>query len=296
MQDVDSSCVTVGLPFRNCERTLLDAVRSVFAQTHSAWRLLLVDDGSTDGSLQIATRIHDPRVQLYSDGQASGLSARLNQIARMTETDYLARMDADDVMHPHRLAAQFEFLRDNPHVDVVGTAVFSVDATLAPVGVRAMEPLTGRLRTVLAEGLFCHPTICGRSEWFRANPYDSRFPRGEDHELWCRTEASSVFETLCRPLYFYREVGHFNLSSYRGSCETDRQIFRKYGPAIVGRTGTAVLIVRSHLKYAIYRVCAAVGLADRLVLRRSRPLTPEESADALSALRSVRGTAVPMVS
>ncbi|MEN6400626.1 MAG: glycosyltransferase, partial [Armatimonadia bacterium] len=64
-----SPMVTVGLPFYNNESTLLDAVRSIFAQTFQDWELVLLDDGSTDGSLEIARSIDDPRVRVIADGQ-----------------------------------------------------------------------------------------------------------------------------------------------------------------------------------------------------------------------------------
>ena len=107
----DGVTVTIGIPFLNARRTLADAVRSVFAQTHGDWELLLVDDGSTDGSSDVVRQLLDPRVRLLADGVTLGLCARLNQIAAAARGAYLARMDADDLMHPERIARQLEHLR-----------------------------------------------------------------------------------------------------------------------------------------------------------------------------------------
>src|SRR5690554_4188978 len=100
--EADVSCdlpsVSIGIPFFNAEAYLLDAIKSVFAQTHQNWELILLDDGSTDRSLEIARSIDDPRVRVYSDGQNKHLAARLNEIARLARYEYLARMDADDLM------------------------------------------------------------------------------------------------------------------------------------------------------------------------------------------------------
>ena len=60
--------VTIGIPFLNARRYLADAVRSVFAQTFADWELILIDDGSTDGSLDVVRNLHDPRVRIVSDG------------------------------------------------------------------------------------------------------------------------------------------------------------------------------------------------------------------------------------
>ena len=103
--------LTIGIPFFNAEATLLDAVRSVFAQTHQDWELLLVDDGSTDRSLELARSIDDPRVRVYSDGRNKRLAARLNEISRLARFDHVARMDADDVCLPERLARRPDSLK-----------------------------------------------------------------------------------------------------------------------------------------------------------------------------------------
>ena len=126
--------VAVGIPFRNAEKTLEDAIRSVFAQTVQEWELFLVDDGSTDRSLEIAHAVRDPRVNVVSDGCKRTLAPRLNQISWLASAPLLARMDADDLMHPARLERQVAYLEKKPEVDVVGSAVVSVDATLRPRG------------------------------------------------------------------------------------------------------------------------------------------------------------------
>jgi len=103
--------VSVGIPFLNPGPYLDLAVRSVFAQTYPNWELILVDDGSTDGSYERATAIQDPRVRVLRDGQNKGLPARLNEIVRLAKGELVARMDADDAMHPLRLAKQVGFCR-----------------------------------------------------------------------------------------------------------------------------------------------------------------------------------------
>src|SRR5512138_427624 len=102
--------VSIGIPFYNPGRAFEKAVRSVFSQTHADWELILMDDGSSDGSLELARSITDPRVRVLSDGANRGLCARLNQIAREARHGLLCRMDADDVMHPDRLHRQVEEL------------------------------------------------------------------------------------------------------------------------------------------------------------------------------------------
>ncbi|HWN13623.1 MAG TPA: glycosyltransferase family A protein, partial [Candidatus Dormibacteraeota bacterium] len=145
----DRVSVTIGIPFRNARRSLATAVRSVFAQTHHDWELLLIDDGSTDGSIEVVRRLDDPRVRLLGDASHRGLCTRLNQIAAMARGTYLARMDADDVMHPERVERQLALLQTDPSVDLVDTATFTMDDDLTPRGVRGDRPLDCRPESVL---------------------------------------------------------------------------------------------------------------------------------------------------
>jgi glycosyltransferase involved in cell wall biosynthesis len=284
--------VTVGLPFLNARRYLADAVRSVFAQTRDDWELLLIDDGSTDDSIEVVRNLDDSRVRLVSDGSNRGLAARLNQIASLARGAYLARMDADDLMHPERIERQLEFLRANPGVDVIDTATFTVDDDLTPLGIRGDRPLDARPAAVLRNGLLIHPTVMGRAEWFRSNPYDPVYVRAEDRELWSRTCAATKFARRCEPLFFYREGLGGNLRNYLRTEETVAEIVRRYGPLLVGAWRTRLLLMRSRLKSMAYRHGTRLGLQGRLIRRRNRPLDAAEVREGRRILSVIRSTPV----
>jgi glycosyltransferase involved in cell wall biosynthesis len=288
--------VTVAIPILNAERTLGDAIRSVFAQTFRNWVLLLVDDGSTDRSLEIVRRIRDPRVAVLADGLNKGLPTRLNEIAALTETEYLARMDADDLMHPERLERQLRFLEQHPAIDLLGTANYTIDQANNPVGVRNDTLVDDSKPTVLREGYVVHPTITGRTSWFRGNLYDPGFLRAQDYELWCRVCPSRAITTLPEPLLFYRETVPIKLRNYLLGSKTTRRVLRKYGPPIVGRLGTAVLVGKSHLKGWLYIVCTLLGMQGRLLRKRNRSVTPTEAEEARALLTRILGTEIPGLS
>src|SRR5262245_13561202 len=114
--------VTVAISFNDEELYLAGAVRSVLGQTFEDFELLLLDDGSRDRSLEIARGfLSDPRVRVFSDGSRRHLAARLNEATRLARGRYIARMDADDVMHPRRLAVQVAHLDREPDCRAVGT-------------------------------------------------------------------------------------------------------------------------------------------------------------------------------
>jgi glycosyltransferase involved in cell wall biosynthesis len=285
--------ITIGLPFFNSEATLTSALQSIFAQTERDWELLLVDDGSTDGSLRIARQVSDPRVTVISDGINRGLPYRLNQIATLSQRQYLARMDGDDLMHPERLRRQREFLNRNPGVDAVGSPAFIIDSRNEVTGRRGDARFDPSPRAVLEHGLFIHPTVMGRRDWFRAHQYDSRFVRAEDRELWCRAAGQATFARLDVALLFYREPENLNLGNYLQSCATDRRILLQYGPPVVGRVRTGALIAQSYLKDTCYRTASLSGSASLLVRRRNRALTKSDHRAATAIVDQILATPVP---
>jgi glycosyltransferase involved in cell wall biosynthesis len=283
-----SVTVTIAIPFLNAQRTLADAVRSVFAQTCADWELILMDDGSSDNSLKWVRDVDDRRVRVVSDGVNRGLCARLNQIASLAQGKYLARMDADDLMHPERLERQLAFLEANPGVDLVDTATYTVDDDLTPLGIRGDHPLQCAPEQVLRRGLLIHPTVMGRTEWFTSNPYDPAFVRAEDRELWIRTCATTKFARLSEPLFFYREGLGGNLRNYLRTEATVREILRTYGPSIVGAWQTSLLVAQSRLKSGSYFLTTKLGLQEKLIRKRNRPLTAGELNVARTTLTAIR--------
>ena len=160
--------ITIGIPFYNAELYLADAIRSIFAQTYQDWELILVDDGSTDRSLEIARSVKDRRVRVISDGRNRRLPSRLNQIAAEARYDLVGRMDADDLISPTRFEKQVAFLSNHPEVDLVTTGICSISNGERPVGVRtdsAMMSLQGAILSSVATQ-FAMLQYSGRKSWF----------------------------------------------------------------------------------------------------------------------------------
>lgn len=283
--------LSVAIPFLNADRTLSDAIRSVFAQTFQDWELILVDDGSRDNSLQIARSVADPRVRVISDGMKKGLPFRLNQIAGLARGQFLARMDADDLMHPDRLQSQLDFFAANPTVEVTSSAVYVIDEENLPVGFRCTQPLQLSARTVFPEARLIHPSVMARTSWFRANPYHE-MDRGEDVELWIRTFQTTNFHNIRVPLMFYRERKSGHLQTALRSRRSRIAIYRHYGPALIGRLQTAELIGKTYLKAELYRLFCALGREHVLVSRRNTSISAQQRQQALQVIDQIRQTKV----
>jgi glycosyltransferase involved in cell wall biosynthesis len=275
--------VTVGISFKNPGRYFELAIKSVFAQTFTEWELILIDDGSTDKSLEFAENISDDRVRVYSDGYSKGLNIRLNQMVQLARAPYFFRMDADDIMHFIRIEKQYQILKehDDSIAVVVGSAAYSIDNTSSVIGLRQSAPT--QHHSFNARHSFIHPTVAAKTAWFKANPYseDRKFHRCEDAELWCRTTATTKFINLQEPLLFYREANAFSFDKYSETAlGLMHTIDRYYGQNIF-----QLLYLRSKelLKLWCFMLLTRINMTDLMISNRYNKIDPnfQHEADRL---------------
>ena len=112
--------LTVLMPVYNAEKYLKPALESILNQTYKDFEFLIIDDGSTDKSLEIIKSYNDSRIRLIGHEQNQKLIATLNEGIKLAQGEYIARMDADDISAPERLQKQMEFLEKHPATVVLG--------------------------------------------------------------------------------------------------------------------------------------------------------------------------------
>jgi glycosyltransferase involved in cell wall biosynthesis len=283
--------VTIGISFKNPGEFFSLALQSVFAQTYSDWELILVDDGSNDGSFEFAEGIDDPRVRVVRDGQNRGLNIRLNQMVALARGRFFFRMDADDIMHPERVARQVRVLEREGADTVVGSACYSIDKSSAIVGHRL--GVTRQLSGFEAIGSFYHPTVAASTEWFRQNPYAEVFPyfRAEDAELWCRTTGHTRFVVLSERLMFYRE-GSASLQTYvDGRMVAIHILIERFQNP---RVKFLWLLFKELGKIFVAVVLGSFGQYERLVRRRYISLDNEQIAQGKKLIDTVAATTLPI--
>lgn len=206
--------ISILMPSYNPGAHILDAVWSIKNQTFLDWELLILDDGSTDDSLNLINNITDSRIKIITEKKNRGLSYRLNQGITLAKGMYIARMDADDISFPDRLEKQFKFLLDNPHVDLVASRVLAFkDTSFSLIG---LLPFFNEHHKIISSPWrsipMPHPSWMAKSTWFRKYKYlIPEVRRCEDQELLLRSYPDSQFYCLPNVLLAYRQ-GPFNLS------------------------------------------------------------------------------------
>jgi glycosyltransferase involved in cell wall biosynthesis len=184
--------ITVLMPAFNAERFLEEAVQSVRDQTFGDFELLIINDGSTDATGDLAAELarHDGRIRVVSH-RNMGMGASLNRGLELARHEWIARLDADDVMLPERLERQMAFVRRHPTIAVASSLVLYIDETgrvLGRCGSRYTSPaaVSDAVRDNVLLG-FHHPAVLMRKSVVQeVGGYRPRFWPADDLDLWNR--------------------------------------------------------------------------------------------------------------
>jgi glycosyltransferase involved in cell wall biosynthesis len=200
---------------------LREAVDSVLGQTLRDIELIVVDDGSTDDTAAMLGRVDDLRLSVLRQARA-GLTVSLNRALRLATAPLVARLDADDVALPERLARQVAFLDAHPEVGVLGTGSFDTDEPGRVLATyRPPESDAAIRRALIRRNPFVHSSIMmRRSVLDAAGGYDETVAVAQDYELWLRLSRLTGLANLGEPLVRRR------LGADRISIRRDRERLR----------------------------------------------------------------------
>jgi len=167
--------------------SVAEAVASVLSQTAGDLELIVVDDGSADATPDLLAAARDPRVRVVRQ-ERTGLTRALNRALGLARAPLVARLDADDVALPERLAYQRAFLERAPDVGLLGTAARELDADgrLVRIVQPPVDDVTLR-RALIRANPFVHSSVMARRALLeRAGGYDETLPVAQDYDLWMR--------------------------------------------------------------------------------------------------------------
>ncbi|GJG93483.1 glycosyltransferase [Cupriavidus pauculus] len=198
--------ISVVMPAYNAQEHLAEALQSVLQQTYEYFEVILIDDGSSDHTLEIARSFDDPRIRIVENESNLGLVNTLNKALGYCRGDYIARMDADDLCVPERFQLQVDFLAEHPEVGVVGGAIRFFDNIPTPY---TFHFPTAHEDIRVALMFYCplaHPALMFRRSVYDEGKlkYTSEFPHAEDYWLWSRFTVGVRSANLPDLLLHYR--------------------------------------------------------------------------------------------
>ncbi len=195
--------ISVVMPVHNALPFLDQSIRSILEQTLRDFEFVILDDASTDGSVELLREwsLRDKRIHLHESKKRLGLSGSSNAVVSKAGARIVARMDADDIAHPDRLRRQWNIIEGRPDVAVIGTLCNGIDASGRVVRPRDRWRLVRRSVYIP----FPHGSAMFRREVFdQVGGYNEASDGGEDQDLFSRMAARGRVLTLPDVLYSYR--------------------------------------------------------------------------------------------
>ena len=201
--------ISVVMSVYNGEKYIFEAICSVLRQSFSDFEFIIVDDGSTDDTLSIIRSFKDKRIILLQNDH--NFIKSLNLGLKKSTGKYVARMDADDIMHIDRLKIQHEIMEEEPEITVCSSWITSFgEGRISQV----IPSLSGIIEEPLIKFVYnnfiSHPTVLLRNDFLRShNLKYENYPCAEDYKLWTKiAKLGGVFFMESQPLLFYRVSKH----------------------------------------------------------------------------------------
>ncbi len=210
--------VSILMPVYNAAPYVKEAIESILTQTFTNFELLVFNDGSTDNSSEVIRAIDDKRITLFDYKENSGYVAHLNEGLRIARGQYIARMDADDIAFPDRLAKQVALLANEPAIGLCGTG-YQMFGTLDRVIQLPSDDKQIR-EFMLEHSPMGHPTVMFSKTVIAQHnlAYDKAFMPAEDYKMWYDFSRVSQLKNLPDILLHYRVHPH-QISSYQNATQ-----------------------------------------------------------------------------
>jgi glycosyltransferase involved in cell wall biosynthesis len=222
--------VSVMMPAYNCERFIGDAIESLRAQTYQEWELIVVNDGSTDGTAQVARAFRDPRITVIDQRNAGESSARNTALTHMWG-EFVAFLDADDLYLPRHIEAAAAVLRAEGQIDATYSDGFYCDERgrfIQTLSSRRIPPSDGDIfDRVLCSSAMLGPPVC---VVMRRAPvlahsleFDPGITIGPDWDFFVRFAETGRFKCIPEMTCGYRLHGQ-NISSVTGLAKRSQDL------------------------------------------------------------------------
>lgn len=247
--------ISVCISVYNGERYLRECIDSILNQDFEDFELLIVDDGSTDNSREIVLSYRDSRISLFTNKH--NYIESLNFLLQKAKGKYIARMDADDIMLPHRLSLQYDYMESHPTIGVLATSAYYVDSN--ELVCTYDKDFLVSYQDLLYANPIIHPTAFLRTSVvrnFRLN-YDIKYKYAEDYRFWTQCVMHNIaIAVIARPTIKYRrsaqQVSVRHTTNVKNTANRVRDCFAKwvcsqsnlnYRPPIIHASSCQVTVI-----------------------------------------------------
>jgi len=209
----------------NGKAYLAEAIESVLNQSWTDFEFIIIDDASTDNSVDIIKSYTDPRIRFFQNEKNIGQTASLNKGLGFAQGEYIARLDQDDVCLPERLQEQYKYLKNNQDITIVSSWEHTIDSKGVKVhSWRGKLDNYGGFLGYLLLGLcpVWHPSVMfKKSDILKLNGFDTDYGPAEDYELWSRIAVNRMNAAFVPKFHLLQRVHGNNQSLLQSDKQAD---------------------------------------------------------------------------
>lgn len=218
--------ISVIMPVYNTAPFLKEAIESVLNQTEQDFEFIIINDASTDNSIEVIEQFTDPRIRLIHNEKNLGVTFSLNKLIRVSTGKYIARMDGDDICLPNRFEEQLKEIKKHPENIVVCSTCLLIDEKGNKVGKWKDDSKycsSKDIRNHLPKNnCIVHPSVFLSRDLLTEYFYDPVQIASEDYDLWLRMSSEGIlFVKISKPLVLYR------IRSFSVTKQSTKNIFYK---------------------------------------------------------------------
>ena len=259
--------ISVLMSVFNEQDYISESINSVLNQSYENFELIIINDCSTDKTLEILESYTDPRINIFTNNINIGQTKSLNIGLEKCRGRYIARLDGDDMMTKKRLIKQFDYLKNNPDTKVIGSSYYSVDVSGERIGM-AKWPCGkdyNLFRSICGKNPVGHPTVLMEKSFInKVGRYREEFWFAQDYDLWLRLFARGyLIDNLPEYLTLYREpIKISNIKKNRQEM-LHRKAFISYTQTITNKT-IIPSVLNKYLDIILFNECKQLSIREIL--------------------------------
>jgi len=198
--------LSIIMPVYNSEQFLKIAIESILNQTHTNFEFIIINDASTDNSENIILKFSDERIKYFKNIVNIGVAETLNIGIQLAKSEYIARMDSDDIALPIKFETQIKQFKYNANLVLCGTnyTIFNKKELIVK-NIKLPEHNDDIKLSLLFENTICHPSVIFKKKiWLNNNKYNKLDINSEDYGLWTRSILDGDYYNVQEELLKYR--------------------------------------------------------------------------------------------
>ncbi|EKB51324.1 Chondroitin polymerase [Cecembia lonarensis LW9] len=251
--------LSVVMPVYNGEKHLVEAIESVLNQSFGNFELIIIDDASTDQSVEIIRSFADARIRLLQNEQNSGVAATRNRGLQEAKGEYLVWMDCDDIIDTKKFEIQVNFLNQNPEIGICGTWLTRFGEGRPRLSKSPTDP------EIIKASLIFNPSVWNATAMFRMDKiknanlsYDTRLKVAEDYNFYFDASHHFPMKNIAKSLYHYRASDSSIMKKF--GDQEDKML--KFYQIIYTKVFDALAIEKTEENFLKHRKIASTQLYD----------------------------------